>query len=498
MEDRNKVYTDEKYRIIDFSQFSYTAPESGIYDGELRYFAVNADWYPIVIGWIDHLAEIYAWKNAEDERYHGIQQILIFEQGVDMPIIDCGEIEDCIENSPTIINIINGGASGYNPENADKPIEEGQNYPIAEQPVVTPVDCGDDDKNKLWGAISSFIDFVDEKNKDLFQQIAVVSSAGDLVSILVGAIPIFETLPFDELPALGAWMLNNLQTGYLANVTVESLYELKCELFCEAVANDCEFTLEVAIDYFAAQSTLDLTTLSTIASISPVLAAAVSLTGMAWFHAISFLQMSVASLGEEFVGQRGLTWYLKAAQAGSLSGDSAWQVWCEDCNTPPSGEWLLVLDFANDYVKAGSEFVVRNAFTLLKNATPPGTAQLTQAYQKGAIFERDVAGETSQRIIQFASPVELSHARINWRRSDGAGTLTHRVSTPLYAPANSSTTSSSFGWTSSTPITNVGGTFNAVSQLNIDWGLLLNSQMGESELRYIEIRGQGALPVFAS
>lgn len=497
MEDRNKVYTDEKNRIIDFSQFSYTAPESGIYEGDLRYFAVNSDWYPIVIGWIDHLAQIYAWGDAEDERHHGIQQILIFEQGVDMPVIDCGDIEDCIENSPTIIDIINGGGLGYNPESPTTPISEGSQHPIAEEPIIVPEDCGDDDKDKLWGAISSFVDFCHDTNLDLFQKISQAASIPDLMAIAIEAIPLIGAFPADEGLEVVNWFLNNLGVGYQAEVTTIALYELKCELFCESVANDCEFTIEIAMNFFLTNAGIPSISLnSNFVEIATALVDLTALSGIEWFSAISFLQLSVASLGETFVNQKGLNFYLKSAQAGALSGDSGWTVWCDECNEPPDGTWLLVLDFANDYVKNPGEFVIRDAFTLLKDVSKTGSPQLTQQYQVGVNFTRDENGEQIRKKIVFANSPELANIAY-WGITKDSGTTARlnydsvveqgAVSLPLSTTAFSSTFS-----LAATP-----GTFEPITQIEFHWTMLLNSQLGGSKLKYLRITGQGALPVFA-
>jgi len=82
--DRNVVEDDEKKRILDLTSYQFEPPETGIYEGELRYYAASIEWAKIIEGHVAWLASIASWPNAEDERYHAIQQILIFLQGITM------------------------------------------------------------------------------------------------------------------------------------------------------------------------------------------------------------------------------------------------------------------------------------------------------------------------------------------------------------------------------------------------------------------------------
>lgn len=83
--DRNYVLLDAKQRIIDLMENGQELPEVGIYDTPVRYFKANEEWCKIIFGWLDWLEDVAGWKDAEDDNYSGIQQILIFEEGIEMP-----------------------------------------------------------------------------------------------------------------------------------------------------------------------------------------------------------------------------------------------------------------------------------------------------------------------------------------------------------------------------------------------------------------------------
>lgn len=85
-QDRNIVLEDEKERILDFTEYQFIPPETGIYEGNLRYYAASLEWARFLEGHISWLATVAAWPDAEDERYHAIQQILIFLRGIDMTL----------------------------------------------------------------------------------------------------------------------------------------------------------------------------------------------------------------------------------------------------------------------------------------------------------------------------------------------------------------------------------------------------------------------------
>lgn len=85
--DRQAIQADLKARILDFTDFSATPPETGIYDEPVRYFKANLKWCKFIFGFLAWAEHIAYWKDAEDELHHAIQQILIFEEGIEGGIL---------------------------------------------------------------------------------------------------------------------------------------------------------------------------------------------------------------------------------------------------------------------------------------------------------------------------------------------------------------------------------------------------------------------------
>jgi len=108
--DRQAVLSEFKQRVIDLMQNHQPLPDTGIYDEPVRYFKANLKWTPVIFGLLTWAEDLAFWPDAINDLYVGIQQILIFEEGItlpDPPEIDCGDVEDCLESSTIINNIFN-------------------------------------------------------------------------------------------------------------------------------------------------------------------------------------------------------------------------------------------------------------------------------------------------------------------------------------------------------------------------------------------------------
>lgn len=85
--DRRKVLEDEKSRIIVLRDFHQEPPEVGIYDEPVRYFKANKEWCEFIFGWLTWMQDPAFWTDAEDTNFHAIQQLMIFEEGINGTIL---------------------------------------------------------------------------------------------------------------------------------------------------------------------------------------------------------------------------------------------------------------------------------------------------------------------------------------------------------------------------------------------------------------------------
>lgn len=106
--DRQAALSDFKNRLLDFADNGFLVPETDVYDEPVRYFKANKQWTPIIFGFLTWLEDLAAWKEADSDGFAGIQGILKFEEGIELVVsdFDCGDVEDCLESSTIINNIV--------------------------------------------------------------------------------------------------------------------------------------------------------------------------------------------------------------------------------------------------------------------------------------------------------------------------------------------------------------------------------------------------------
>jgi hypothetical protein len=85
--ERRVIAGDFKRVYLDLPSWEILAPIEGIYDEPTVYYKANLRWAKLIEGFVQHLTDIAAWKEAEDENYWGIQQIITFLERVDVPFV---------------------------------------------------------------------------------------------------------------------------------------------------------------------------------------------------------------------------------------------------------------------------------------------------------------------------------------------------------------------------------------------------------------------------
>jgi len=68
---------------IEIGRINRQPPDIGIFDPPTRCFIINQEWWTIVSGMVDWLADVAAWPAAQDEEYAAIKEIQRFMQGVE-------------------------------------------------------------------------------------------------------------------------------------------------------------------------------------------------------------------------------------------------------------------------------------------------------------------------------------------------------------------------------------------------------------------------------
>jgi hypothetical protein len=441
------------------------------------------------------------WTNlsiSKDELHKLIAEIehaLLTEEECAMPI-DCGDLEDCLDESETINDIedaIGGlGTGGFNPQNVTKPLSESAAYQQNfVNDIFTPSDsCSDTDKNKLWSIVSQLVDFLHAGN-----QAFNTSSTSNLTSIADGIAKMMLNIPLiggagNQLIAdLYQYVLNALKPAYDTSVDNAFLASVKCDIFCAAIDSDCTLNMLDVLNYI--ESSAGLAEAADTYTFQDMIDEILGLTssGTDYFYQLSAIQLQTLALGESFGNKSGLSAYLAQFAAAADVYDNGWKFYCSDCFTPPTS-WEIVLDVANDYIPVGDEIVIRNAANLI--AGTAGTATITIGYGFGMHCAGTSTQEGQKSWIMSNSPFVTF---LSVRAKSVAGDTQRfdfNLSNAYNFPAWS-TTNTTFGWQTDRPPSGSGGAnLNYIVYRADGVGVPANSDCGQ-----IRMKGTGDLPIFA-
>lgn len=83
--DRVIVEDDEKNRTPDLPRMNLVPPPVGIFDEPSRCYRLNNEWAKIIMGLVKWLAATPVWRDAENEGYFAIEEVMEFMVGFDCP-----------------------------------------------------------------------------------------------------------------------------------------------------------------------------------------------------------------------------------------------------------------------------------------------------------------------------------------------------------------------------------------------------------------------------
>jgi len=162
---------------------------------------------------------------------------------------------------------------------------------------------------------------------DAFEVTETATNIAERVVLLMGAIPVLETLPVDEVLdyAQQIWT-DDLFEAYAANDTTGYRDQLKCDLFCIAQANGCQLSMDNVRDYFAGR--VGASPEDAIAeAIAYVLAG--TWVGTEVNDLFYWAQVSLMMFGNKYFNLVGLKPFAIYLKLGTPS--TAWTLLCETC-----------------------------------------------------------------------------------------------------------------------------------------------------------------------
>jgi len=272
------------------------------------------------------------------------QVIWYFLQNVEVPVQLCEQVALCFANDeefrqsvvnslsidPSFTQVINNISTTGTPMT---------------QPQIEAVVGDNCDEDTLFGGIVALIDQMNTNNLDFMQVFEVATNTVERASSLVAAIPVFETLPFDDLIGFVDRFFNEIYENYESEITTSLLNEYKCDLFCMALENEgCGFTYESLYNYFKTRVDGAFTIESVFQVVIEALASG-SYSGTLVADFMYMLQIQVMRSASNFLGVNLLA-LQTSYNIGELTPDSSWTLIPCDCGTPSTGLWAIQSGYA--------------------------------------------------------------------------------------------------------------------------------------------------------
>jgi hypothetical protein len=167
-----------------------------------------------------------------------------FPEGLECNVDICDLVLSCIENNTDIQRAI-GGFSSTSSIISTTPI----NPTIEALDSLSGQSVIDCDYDNMFGATTGITDLFNAISSDFYEMLIAATNAARALEELIKAIPVVETLPFDEAIGFAGKLADQVAEAYDAAYTTQVRDEIRCELFCIGLEN-CSLTLVQIRDYF--------------------------------------------------------------------------------------------------------------------------------------------------------------------------------------------------------------------------------------------------------
>jgi len=241
----------------------------------------------------------------------------------------CSAIIDCINNNPAtraaIVNALKSDAD-FNQYLAQEV------YRLTEGQIGGKLLPGDCDDSVLAGRAIALVNRLDLNNQDFLEVMEVGTNDEERVADLIGAIPVAETFPVDEVFLIAQDFLEDFAENYNAASTEGRKDELARAIYCAMKeTEDCSITFERLFTLFQEQALSGLTIGSTVGDIVLFLGTGDFSNDDAIFYGLMAIQIAFVLASRDFYG----------IEIGTISGimrdalpSSRWEEWdpCgDDC-----------------------------------------------------------------------------------------------------------------------------------------------------------------------
>lgn len=263
-----------------------------------------------------------------------------FLRNVEYPVTICEQIILCIETDEDVRAALREFV--INDQAIRDAIQEisAMGLPITDGMASETV-VGTDDYDALFGAITYLVDTMNGANEDLYEAIEASSNNRETGQILFEAIPVFETLPFDEISEYIDTLVSSVAENYAAEYTTTPETgmrdRIRCGLFCLARDNGNSLSWDDIAEYFWRQVSFER------GSFVNVIEDFVNFFTTGSWSGDEIVYISFANIASVLSGAQvfsGMTFPgLKTLmELGLNDPDPDWEILCTEC--PPENEWI--------------------------------------------------------------------------------------------------------------------------------------------------------------
>jgi len=284
--------------------------------------------------WIKLLSSVYTGADiCYPEESDTVRWTLL--RAVEQPVSICEKIIQCIETDTDVQDALTEFI--LNNEAIQNMIQQQIN---AGKPINPEVEVlQNDDLDRLFGAITFLVDTMHDAIVDFNEDAEAANNSRELGQIIFEAIPIVETLPFDQvsdyIDTLYEQIVEIFNSQWDTTPITGTRDRIRCALFCIARANGNALTWELIQDYF-----YSLTGFTWSQTLNIMLEFANFLATGTWTGEevvdIAFGNMAAAMAGMGKFGEMLFPTLTSIMRLGQNNPDSDWMILCEDCAPPPA------------------------------------------------------------------------------------------------------------------------------------------------------------------
>lgn len=321
----------------------------------------------------------------------------ILYRAVEQPMDLCALIANCIETSEATQEALRNFVLN------DPAIQEfitqniSKGAPLLPEIETLPI-VENDNLDELFGAITFLVDTIHDAIVDFNEDAEAANNSRELGAIIFEALPIIETLPFDQvsqyIDTLFEQIIEVFDSQWDTTPITGTRDRIRCALFCIARDNDNSLTWQLIQDYF-----YGLTGFTWSQTFNIMLEFANFLQTGTWTGEevvdIAFGNFAAAMSGMGKFGEMLFPSLEALMRLGQNDPDPDWETLCEDCPSTWEKTWDLTTS-AFDWSLVGT-FVNGVGIQSTGTGGSPYTAQVyrTITWPSGSALTRVLVGATS-------------------------------------------------------------------------------------------------------